>query len=108
MRRFGTLFLWLALILSLSGCVERVVPGTEKTYCGEVVDLAMSRISEQDWCRESRAYIGIRCQDGSGALFWLPQGKSERRVSVGDRVKIESGIEEKTGLQIAVEVAVIK
>ena len=78
------------------------VPGTEQTHIGIVADRALSTIDDRAFFwSESRPYLGLELADGSGLCFWegdvfdIPNG-----ISVGDRVRVDSAIEEDTGLLI--------
>ena len=83
---------------------KQPVPGTEQSHTGVVVDRAMSHIHPVEpafpWS-ESRPYLGLELEDGSGLCLWegdvfdIPDG-----VSVGDRVRADSALEEDTGLLI--------
>jgi len=82
-----------------------LVEGSEKTYSGTVVDSARSDIDNIPWTRDDRAYIGVGFPDGTGACFWEHKNL-ETDAKIGDRVTVESAIEEGTGLLIAVRVTV--
>ena len=80
---------------------KQPVPGTEQSHTGVVVDRAMSTVDDRPFFPESRPYLGLELEDGSGFCFWegdvfdIPAG-----VSIGDRVRVYSAIEDDTGLLI--------
>lgn len=99
-----SILLVLILVLALRNYhTHPLVEGSEKTYYGTVVDRAISEVVIGD--RHPRPYIGVRFPDGAEVCFW--EHKDCRTdAKIGDRVTIESAIEEGTGLLIAVRVTV--
>ena len=102
MKKMIALLLAMALLLSLVACSNKLVEGSEKTYYGTVTDRAMSVVNEGD--RHSRAYISIST-DNEDILFWLAKD-CETNVQIGDKVIIESAIEEQTNLLVATSITV--
>ena len=102
MKRWRSLVFALLLTLILSGCGHGLQEGSEKTYRGTVTDRGMSVVKEGD--RTGRAYIIL--ETGEEALcFWLAEG-CETDAGIGDRVIIESAIEEQTNLLVATSITV--
>ena len=90
-------------MLSMMGCTNAPVEGSEKTYCGTVVDCGMSVVKEGD--RKGRSYIIIASDDNADICFWL--GKDcENPAGIGDEVVVESAVEENTGLLTAIRITV--
>ncbi|MBR5261406.1 MAG: zf-HC2 domain-containing protein, partial [Oscillospiraceae bacterium] len=88
---------------SAPACAE---PSAEAqaVYYGTLVDRAMSKVDENDLT--GRAYIGVEFDDGTGEIFWLAHGyELPEGIALGDRVEIESDIEQITGLLIATRVS---
>lgn len=98
----------LALPAALAGVIfyhaplpKQPLPGTEQTHTGMVADRAMATVDDRPFFPESRPYLGLELEDGSGLCFWegdvfdIPSG-----LSIGDRVRVDSAIEEDTGLLI--------
>ena len=102
MKKMIALLLAMALLLSLVACSNKLVEGSEKTYYGTVTDRAMSVVNEGD--RHSRAYISIST-DNEDILFWLAKD-CETNAQIGDKVIIESAIEEQTNLLVATSITV--
>ena len=102
MKKVIALLLVLVFILSLVACSGKLVEGSEKTYYGTVTDRAMSVVNEGD--RLGRAYITISTDNGD-ICFWLTRN-CETNAKVGDKVIIESAIEEQTNLLVATSVTV--
>ena len=102
MKKLIALLLALALPLGLTACGKNLVEGSEETYSGTVTDRAMSVVNEGD--RQGRAYISITTDKGD-VLFWLTKG-CETNAQIGDKVIIESAIEEQTSLLVATNITV--
>lgn len=102
MKKLINLFLVMALLLSLVACSGRLIEKSEKIYYGTVTDCAMSVVHEGD--RQGRAYISITT-DNEELLFWLTK-ECENPARIGDRVIIESAIEEQTNLLVATSITV--
>lgn len=102
MKRLAGIFLTMVLLLGLAGCGNSLAVGTEKNYCGTVTDCAMSVVNEGD--RGGRAYISITTGQ-EDLLFWLTK-ECENPAKIGDRVRIESAIEEQTNLLVATAITV--
>ena len=102
MKKLIALLLSLALLFSLVACSNRLVEGSEKTYCGTVTDRAMSVVNEGD--RQGRAYITI-FTDEEDVCFWLIKNY-ETNVRIGDKVIIQSAIEEQKNLLVATSITV--
>lgn len=96
------LLLALACLLGLVGCSSKLVEGSEKTYSGTVTDMAMSVVNEGD--RHGRSYIIISTGD-EDICFWLTRD-CETNAKIGDKVIIESAIEEQTDLLVATSITV--
>ncbi len=102
MKKLIALVLVLVLILCLAACGNKLVEGSEKTYYGTVTDRAMSVVNEGD--RQGRAYISITT-DNEDIQFWLTKD-CETNAQIGDKVIIESAIEEQTNLLVATSITV--
>ena len=102
MKKLIALALILVCVLSLVGCGTKLVEGSEKTYYGTVTDRAMSVVNEGN--RQGRAYISIST-DNEEILFWLTKD-CETSAQIGDKVIIESAIEEQTNLLVATSITV--
>ena len=102
MKKLIALLLTIVLLLSLAACSNKLVEGSEKTYYGTVTDRAMSVVNEGD--RQGRAYISITTDD-EDLLFWLTKD-CETDAKIGDKVIIESAIEEQTNLLVATNITV--
>ena len=102
MKKLIALVLVLVLLLCLAACGNKLVEGSEKTYYGTVTDRAMSVVNEGD--RQGRAYISITT-DNEDIQFWLTKD-CETNAQIGDKVIIESAIEEQTNLLVATSIAV--
>ena len=102
MKKIIALLLSLVCILCLVACGGKLVEGSEATYYGTVTDCAMSVVNEGD--RQGRAYITISTANGE-ICFWLTQN-CENNAKVGDKVIIESAIEEQTDLLVATSITV--
>ena len=102
MKKLIALLLATVLLLSLVACDNRLVEGSEKTYYGTVTDRAMSVVNEGD--RQGRAYISITTDNGD-ILFWLTKD-CETDAKIGDKVIVESAIEEQTNLLVATSITV--
>ena len=102
MKKLIALLLATVLLLSLVACGNRLVEGSEKTYYGTVTDRAMSVVNEGD--RQGRAYISITTDNGD-ILFWLTKD-CETDAKIGDKVIVESAIEEQTNLLVATSITV--
>ena len=102
MKKLIALVLVLVLLLCLAACGNKLVEGSEKTYYGTVTDRAMSVVNEGD--RQGRAYISITT-DNEDIQFWLTKD-SETNAQIGDKVIIESAIEEQTNLLVATSITV--
>ena len=102
MKKLIALVLVLVLLLCLAACGNKLVEGSEKTYYGTVTDRAMSVVNEGD--RQGRAYISITT-DNEDIQFWLTKD-CETNAQIGDKVIIESAIEEQTNLLVATSMTV--
>ena len=102
MKKLIALVLVLVLLLCLAACGNKLVEGSEKTYYGTVTDRAMSVVNEGD--RQGRAYISITT-DNEDIQFWLTND-CETNAQIGDKVIIESAIEEQTNLLVATSITV--
>lgn len=102
MKKLIVFVLALVLLLCLAACGNELVEGSEKTYYGTVTDRAMSVVNEGD--RQGRAYISITT-DNENLQFWLTKD-CKTNAQVGDKVIIESAIEEKTTLLVATKITV--
>ena len=102
MKKLIALVLVLVLLLCLAACGTKLVEGSEKTYYGTVTDRAMSVVNEGD--RQGRAYISITT-DNEDIQFWLTKD-CETNAQIGDKVIIESAIEEQTNLLVATSITV--
>jgi hypothetical protein len=84
------------------GCSnDELISGTEKTYYGIVTDRGMSVIYEGD--RKGRPYISIICDDSTSACFWYDEDLIED-VQIGDYVKIESAVDGRKNVLIAISI----
>ena len=101
-KKLIALVLVLVLLLCLAACGNKLVEGSEKTYYGTVTDRAMSVVNEGD--RQGRAYISITT-DNEDIQFWLTKD-CETNAQIGDKVIIESAIEEQTNLLVATSITV--
>ena len=90
------------LLLSLVACGNNFVDGSEKTYSGTVTDRAMSVVNEGD--RHGRPYI-IISTGNEDICFWFAKD-CETDAEIGDKVIIESAIEEQTNLLVATSITV--
>ncbi|MBO5256214.1 MAG: hypothetical protein J6C42_01770 [Clostridia bacterium] len=86
------------------GCDNKLIEGSEKTYTGTVVDRAMSPVNEGDWF--GRSYITLLADDETHC-FWLRED-CENPARIGDRVIIESAVEEYSNLLVAISITVIE
>ena len=102
MKKLIALVLVLVLLLCLAACGNKLVEGSEKTYYGTVTDRAMSVVNEGD--RQGRAYSSITT-DNEDIQFWLTKD-CETNAQIGDKVIIESAIEEQTNLLVATSITV--
>ena len=102
MKKLIALVLVLVLLLCLAACGNKLVEGSEKTSYGTVTDRAMSVVNEGD--RQGRAYISITT-DNEDIQFWLTKD-CETNAQIGDKVIIESAIEEQTNLLVATSITV--
>ena len=96
------------------GPPRETVPGTEEVYEGLVSDRAMSIV---DWhtfdkapfLAESRQYFGISYDDGGGNCFWVGDVCDEpERARPGDRVRIETAIEEDSGFRVVTKIVLLE
>ena len=104
MKRLVAVFVLFVFVLSLVACSNGLVEGSEKTYGGIVTDRAMSVVNEGDY--QGRAYISITT-DNEDLQFWLTKD-CETDAKIGDKVIIESAMEERTNLLAATNVIVIE
>ena len=102
MKKLIAFLLIMILLLSLVACGNKLVDGSEKTYSGTVTDRAMSVVNEGD--RHGRPYI-IISTGNEDICFWFAKD-SETNAKVGDKVIIESAIEEQTNLLVATSITV--
>lgn len=104
MKRLIVLLLAVVLLLSLVACSNRLVEGSEMTYYGTVTDSAMSVVYEGDL--QGRSYISITT-DNENLQFWLTKD-CETDAKIGDKVIVQSAIEEQTNLLVATSISVEK
>lgn len=102
MKKLTALLLVFVCVLSMVGCSSNLIEESEKTYHGIVTDRAMSVVNEGD--RQGRAYISITT-DNEDIQFWLSKD-CETNAKIGDKVIVESAIEEKTSLLVATSITV--
>ena len=106
LKHFAVLFVYIDKEqldkLSLVACGNKLAEGSEKTYYGTVTDRAMSVVNEGD--RQGRAYISITTGN-EDIQFWLTKDY-ETNAKIGDKVIIESAIEEQTNLLVATSIRV--
>ena len=102
MKKIAAFVLASCCILSLAACRGKLVEGSEKTYSGTVCDRAMSVVNEGD--RQGRAYMIISTGE-EDICFWLTTD-CESNAKIGDKVRIESAIEEQTNLRVATSVVI--
>ena len=102
MKKLIAFTLVMALLLSLVACGNKLVDGSEKTYSGTVTDRAMSVVNEGD--RHGRPYI-IISTGNEDICFWFAKG-CETNAKIGDKVIIESAIEEQTNLLVSTSIVV--
>ena len=102
MKKLIALLLTIALLLILVACSNRLVEESKKTYYGTVTDRAMSVVNEGD--RQGRAYISITT-DNDNLQFWLTKD-CETDAKIGDKVIVQSAIEEQTNLLVATSITV--
>ena len=102
MKRWGSLVFALLLMLFLSGCGHGLQECSEKTYRGTVTDRGMSVVREGD--RTGQAYIILETGEEE-FCFWLA-ADCETDAGIGDRVIIESAIEEQTNLLVATDIRI--
>lgn len=102
MKKLMTLALTLLCVFSLVACSGKLVEGSEQTYYGTVTDRAMSVVNEGD--RQGRSYITISTDSGD-ICFWLTTD-CESDARIGDKVIIESAIEDGTNLLVAITITV--
>ena len=102
MKKIIALLLVVVSVLGLVACSGELVEGSEKTYYGTVTDRAMSVVNEGD--RQGRSYISIATDTGD-VLFWLSKD-CETDAKIGDKVIVESAMEEQTNLLVATNITV--
>ena len=102
MKKLIALLLTIVMLLVFCACSNSLVEGSEKTYYGTVTDRAMSVVNEGE--RQSRANISITTDNGD-VQFWLTKD-CETNAKIGDKVIIESAIEEQTNLLVATSITV--
>lgn len=102
MKKLIALLLTTVMLLVLGACSNSLVEGSEKIYYGTVTDRAMSVVNEGD--RQGRAYI-IISTDNEDVQFWLTKD-CETDAEIGDKVIVESAIEEQTNLLVATNITV--
>ena len=102
MKKILLLLLVLGCVMCFAACSSKLLECSEKTYYGTVTDRAMSVVNEGD--RQGRAYI-IISTDNEDICFWLAKD-CETNAQIGDKVIIESAIEEQTNLLIATSIIV--
>jgi len=100
MKKLIVLLLAMALLLSLVACSGETIG--KISGAGTVTDRAMSVVNEGD--RQGRAYISITT-DNEDIQFWLTKD-CETNAKIGDKVIIESAIEEQTNLLVATSITV--
>ncbi len=112
MKKAAAILLILFCAFSLAGCVNGkpteelvLIEGSEETYCGTVIDRAMAVVYEEG--RGDRGphrvlpYMIITTDDHTVVSFWVVCDNS---AAVGDRVTVESAMEEKTNLRLAIRI----
>ena len=111
MRKVFIVYTVLAVILvyvSVSAVNLRLdsvlVEGSEQTYYGTVTDTAMALTGYK---REARGYLGLEFDDGDGICVWEPKMRERwHDVHIGDSVKVETAVEKRSGLVVALNVEV--
>ena len=102
MKKLIAILLIAVCMLSMTGCSEKWIKGTEETYRGTITDRGMSVVKEGD--RNGRPYLILATENEEEICFWL--GKNcETDAGIGDAVVIDSAVEERTGLLTAVCIA---
>ncbi len=102
----STNVLVLVLLLCLAACGNKLVEGSEKTYYGTVTDRAMSVVNEGEPLNSAKvAHISHITTDNEDIQFWLTKD-CETNAQIGDKVIIESAIEEQTNLLVATSITV--
>ena len=82
-----------------------LVDGSERTYYGTVIDQAMAMTGYK---RDSRGYLGLEFDDGDGICVWEQKmGERWQDVHIGDSVKVETAVEKRSGLVVALNVEVL-
>lgn len=104
MKKFIVFLLSFICVWFMVGCANKLIEGSEKTYTGTVVDYAMSPVNEGDWF--SLRYITLFADDETHCI-WLRED-CECSARIGDRVVIESAVEEYSNLLVAISVTVIE
>ena len=96
------------------GPPRETVPGTEEVYTGIVADRAMSIVDyalydKAPFLTESRPYVGISFDTGGGNCFWIADVCDEpERARPGDRVRIETAIEEDSGFRVVTKIVLLE
>lgn len=97
------IFLWCFCMYGCSN--DELIAGTEKTYCGIVTDRGMSVINEGDL--KGRPYISITCDDSTSVCFWYNENLIED-AQIGDYVKIESAVDGRKNVLIAISIETLE
>ena len=85
----------LVVILLLYGCAPTAQDGTVETKVGSVVDRAMS---------DGLSYVGIEFEDGSVDCFYdLTKNAIPDDITVGDKVELTYGLDERTNRWFVIE-----
>ena len=111
---------WILTVIALIAAMLYVaahrptVPGTEEIFEGTVSDRAMSVVDyvlydKAPFLAESRPYIGLAFDGGGGDCFWIADVCDEpERARPGDRVRIETAREERSGLRVVTKITILE
>ena len=102
MKKIIVFVMVMTVLFNFVACGNKLVEGSEKTYYGTVTDRAMSVVNEGDF--QGREYISI-ATDTENLQFWLVKD-CETDAKIGDKVIIESAIEEQSNLLVATSIDV--
>ena len=112
MKKVFTVYVILAAILACVAFMiinlrldSVLIEGSEQVYYGTVVDQAAAQTGYK---RESRGYLGIEFENGEGICVWEPKMRERwHDISLGDQVKVDTAVEKRSGLLVALEVEVL-
>ena len=102
MKKLIAFLLTMILILSLVACGNKLVEGSKKPQSGHDTDTTMSVVTAGG--KHRRPYI-IISTGNEDICFWFAKD-FETNAKVGDKVIIESAIEEQTNLLVATSITV--